>query len=269
MAAVDLSQVQSGVDRAIRAAVPPEQMVERRVRPESSFSWSEPTPAAGLQAALTVVRLAQQQAYKFVLGLRGEATSWTEAADLLDIPWSSEYSRPERAYELVLGPPPEEEGSRFHARSLSWRCGGPLGCGEYIIDYGPYNGHPADNEKGHAANCRRRAAQGEAYERQCEERDERARVMDEAWPKVSDDFGRATVERAWWVQAHGGRYQGWSTSETLAVALVLGDDVVLKQHGYPKRREAMQRIVSGVSDPPSNPIKWLALLRAAATGLTS
>lgn len=262
-----MDEVRSLVEKAIRAAVPPDRLVERKFRPDSDYAWQEPAPAAGLSAALAVVKIAQEHAYKFVLGLRGEGTSWREAADLLEIPWSDQYWRPERAYELVLGPEPEG-GSRFHARSVYWRCGGPLGCGQHITDRGPYNGHPIDNEDGHAENCRRLAAEGEAYLRECEKREEQARVADEAMATLADDFGRQTVLRARWVLAHGGQYQGWSTSETLAVALALHHDDLLKEQGYRSRESAADRVFEGMSDTPGDRGWWLATVRAAATGET-
>lgn len=263
----DMGQVHSIVHRAIQAATPPDQHVERRVRPESDYSWREPTPAAGLHAALTVVKIAQMEAYKYVLGLRGEGVSWREVADLLEIPWSDQYARDERAYELVLGPEPEG-GSRFHVRSVYWYCGGPYGCGKYITDHGPYNGSPVDNEHGHADGCRRLAAEGEAYERDCEKRDERARVADEAMGQLGDDFGKETARRARWVLAHGGQYRGWSTSETLAVALALHHDDRLKDEGYSSREAAADRVFRGMSNPPRDGDRWLATVRAAATGET-
>jgi hypothetical protein len=261
----DLGQVRSIVDRAIQAAVPPGDMVDRRTRPGSDYTWKVPVPRAGLQAALTVVEMAQRKAYEFALGLRGEGTAWREVADLLDVPWSDDYSRPERAYEMVRGP---DDGG-FHQRNVYWTCAGPLGCGRYITDRGPYNGQPIDNEDGHDDECRRLAADMAAWQRWSEEQERRWRVMDEALPKVTDAFGRETVERARYVESHGGRYRAWSTSETLAVALALRDDETLKAQGYAKRRNALARIVSGMSSPPSNPTRWLAHVRAAATGLTS
>lgn len=254
---VDMGQVRSMVGRAVRAAALSEE------------------PADGLPAALAVVKIAQQQAYRFVIGLRGEGTSWREAADLLEIPWSDQYSRPERAYELVLGPDPDGPRS-FRVRNVYWHCGGPGGCGKYITDRGPYNGHPVDNEDGHADGCRRHAAEGEAYEREREEREERDRVADAAMVTLVDDFGQETVRRARWVLAHGGQYQGWSTSETLAVALALHDDGRLKEHGYSSREEAAERVFRGMSNPlfrgvsnaPGDGGRWLATVRAAATGQT-
>jgi hypothetical protein len=269
---VDLTQVRSIVDRAVKAAVPADQMVERKVRPESDYGWPEPRPLAGLQAALTVMRLAQDQAYTFAKALRGEGSSWLEIADLLEVPWSDEYARTERAYELVAGPA-DHQRAVFADLRVYWTCGGPNGCGKYITDRGPYNGHPVDNEDGHAEECRRLAAEMAAYERESAEREERARVMDEAMAEVADSFGRETVRRARYVQAHGGRYLGWSTSESLAVALVLRDADQLEANGYPTRKGALDRILSGMGRPPqdprmSDPTAWLRLLRAAATGLT-
>jgi hypothetical protein len=252
------TELKTVIDRAIRSAVPPHEQVERRSRPESEYSWMEPTPMAGLRAALTVVEIAQQEAYKYVRGLRGEGTPWREIADLLSIPWSDEYSRTERAYELALGPDPEGS-SPFHQRNVYWHCRGPLGCGKYISDRGPYNGHPRDNEDGHADDCRRQVAEGEAYELECERQEERDRVADKAMEQLAGDaFGLETVRRARWVLAHGGQYQGWSTSETVAVGLVLGYKDRLQP--YSTQKDAMERV--GCSRA------WLKLVRAAATGET-
>jgi hypothetical protein len=260
--AVDLDQVRGIVDRAVKAAVPASEMVERRIRPESEYSWPEPRPLAGVRAALAVARMAQDQAYKFAKALRGEGSSWATIADLLEIPWSEEYARQERAYELVAGVAP----GTFSDARVYWTCAGRGGCGQYVTDHGPYNGYPVDNERGHADGCRRLAAENAAYEREREEREERARVMDEAMAKVTDSFGQETVKRARYVQSHGGRYLGWSTSESLAVALVLRDTDQMKAEGYSTQKAALARVMSGMSGPAS-PDAWLRLLRAAATGV--
>lgn len=258
----DLDQVRGLVDRAVKAAVPAGQMVERRMRPESDYTWWEPSPKAGMQAALTVVRMAQEQAYKFARDLRGEGSSWAEVADLLEIPWSQEYSRPERAYELVAGTRP----GTFSDARVYWTCGGPDGCGRHVTDRGPYNGYPVDNEDGHEQGCGRLTADTAAYEREMTEREERDRVMDEAMAQVTDSFGQETVKRARYVQTHGGRYLGWSTSESLAVALVLSDPGQLAAHGYSTQKAALARVLSGLGRPPADPDTWLRTLRAAATG---
>lgn len=262
-ATVDMAAVRQLVDRAVRAAVPAGQMTTRKIRPESDYGFPEPRPLAGLQAALSVARLAQNQAHTFAKGLRGEGSSWDEIADLLEIEWSADYVKRERAFELVAGP----VSSYSYDRYVFFTCGGPRGCGESITDRGPYNGYPSDNEDGHAEGCRRLAAEVEAYRRKQDELEHREQVVDEALPKVTDTFGKETVQRVRYVQSHGGRYQAWSTSETLAVALVLRDDEQLAAVGYASHQEAMRRIVSGMSTPPRDPAGWLATVRAAATGL--
>jgi hypothetical protein len=260
---VDLSTARQLVDRAVKAATAPADMVERRVRPESEYTWSEPAARAGFEAAQAVIGLAERIRAKYVIELRGEGVSWEEITDLLKVEWSSEYVRAERAFDMVADAPP----SRFDGPRVYWTCGGPLGCGQYVTDKGPYESYPADNEHGHAEGCRRLAAEIQAHEQEQAERERRADVMDEALARLTDSFGKDTVARARYVQSHGGRYQGWSTSETLAVALVLRDDERLGETGYSTRQEAMRRILSGMSNPPSDPAGWLATVRAAATGL--
>jgi hypothetical protein len=262
-AEVDMTAVRQWVDRAVTAAVPASQMTTRKIRPESDYGFPEPQPLAGLQAALTVARLAQDQAYKFAKGLRGEGSSWSQIAELLQIPWSADYRQEERAFELVAGPISNISYDRY----VFFTCGGFRGCGERITDRGPYNGYPSDNEDGHAEGCRRLAAEVDAYRREQDEAERRADVMDEALPRVTDTFGKETVQRVRYVQSHGGRYQGWSTSEILAVALVLRDDEQLESVGYSSHDEALRRIVSGMSGAPRDPAGWLATVRAAATGL--
>ncbi len=262
-------RVRELVDQAIRAVIPPDQQVERRSRPESEYSWKEPTPNAALNAALLVIEIAQRKAYEAVLGLRAEGTTWQQAADLLGIEWSDQYARRERAYELVLGPAPKDSGL-WRDRYLYWSCGGPNGCGKYITDRGPYNGYPSDCEDGHAENCRRHTAEREAHERGLELREERDRVADKAMKELEGHhFAVETVERARYVLSHGGRYLGWSTSEILAVALALHDDEQLESVGWSSRESALDRVFQGTRTPPQGTGWWLATVRAAATGETS
>lgn len=270
-------QVRGLVDRAVKAGVPADQMYERKIRPESTFGYPEPRPRAGLQAALLVVRLANAEAYKFAKGLRGEGTSWLEIADLLGIPWSEEYSRRERAYELVAGPADNRRGAYADLR-VFWTCGGPNGCGQYVTDRGPYDPHPRDNETGHADDCARVAAEVRTWEWETEERERREGIMEEARAKVTAAveaktpaspawrFGLECVDRARYVETHGGRWLGWSTSESLLVALILNDAEQLTAHGYSTKKAALDRVLSGTATV-SNPAAWLRQLRAAATGL--
>lgn len=261
-AGFDIVKVRGIVDSAVKAAVPPNQMTERRMRPESECTWAEPLPLAGLKAALVVEKLARARAYKYAKDLRGEGSTWAEIADLLEIPWSDEYSRIERAYEQIAGCIPGTFGNTY----VYWTCGGPGGCGQDVTDRGPYNGNPDNNEEGHANGCRRLADESAAYERKLEEDEKRYEIMDEAMAEITDPFSRETVERVRYVTSHGGRYRGWSTSESLAVALVLKDFDTLKAHGYSTQKAALDRVFSNPTER-KNADSWLRLVRAAATGV--
>jgi hypothetical protein len=262
MRTADMSAVRQLVDRAVQALVPKDQMTVRKYRPESTYGFPEPKPLAGLEAALTVARVAESRAHGFATGLRGEGSSWAQIADLLGIGWSEDYVQRERAFEVVAGPVSNVSYDRY----VFFTCGGPLGCGARVTDRGPYNGSPDNNEDGHGEGCRRLAAEVEAYHAEQDAREHRYMVMDAAMPRVTDAFGRETVTRARYVLSHGGRYLAWSTSETLAVALVLRDDERLEAVGYSTREGALRRILDGTGTPPADPAGWLATLRAAATG---
>lgn len=254
-------QLRGLVRQAVQTAVPETEKIP--AGPGLPASWGEPQPLAGLRAAQAVIGLAQDLMYRYARDLRGEGRSWVELADLLEVPWSAEYRRVERAYELVAGITP----TTFSSARVYWTCGGPGGCGEYVTDRGPYERHPDDNEDGHAPGCSRHAAEVEAYLREQAEIEARAEVMDEAMAKVTDPFGQETVKNARYVLSHGGRYLGWSTSETLAVALVLQDDGQLKAQGYSTQKAALGRVLNRPSKPAD--LAWLRLLRAAATGMKS
>lgn len=248
---------------AVKALVPACDIVELPAFPGAATTWPTPAPMAGFNAARQVVALAEQEVHKYAVQLRGEGLSWRDLADLMEIPWSEEYSRPERTFELVAGP---DDGSAWsRGPTVSWHCGGPDGCGERITDRGPYNGYPSDDQDGHDSRCHRLEAEINAYEREQADRERRDAVMDEAYARLAvNSIERATADRARYVVSHGGRYLGWSTSESLAVGLVLNDAEALKRNGYPDRNDAIRRV--GVAWMGSDPEAWLALIRAAATG---
>lgn len=262
----DSNLVRTLIEKAVRAATPSDQLAERKTRPESPFSWTEPTSLGGFHAAMEVRRQAERMVAKYVLALRGDGLTWPEIADLLQIPWDDNGSRTERAYEFTLGPT-ESTSSTWSAPRLYWRCTRYDGCQAYITDHGTYNGgHPDEVEQGHTEDCFRHAAEVNRFrraEREQELQDERA---DAAMALITDPFGQETVRRARWVLAHGGRYQGWSTSESLAVALVLRDDAAMKREGYSTRKAAIERVFNGMGNPPEKPMTWLKLVRTAATG---
>ena len=250
----DLTQARDFVDRAIRSAVAP------------CGGWGEPTPLANLTAGLAVIRLAERRTYDYAVRLRSEGTAWAEIADLLGVPYSDSYARLQHTYELVRGPIPEDSGP-WDQHNLHWRCGGPGGCGEYITDRGPYESHPADNEDGHAKGCPRHRDECAAYMRDREERDRRSLVMDAAFATMTDRNDRATVERCRATVRRGGEIFGkWSTTEQLAVAVVLRDHDFLSRTAYKTEADAIARVWSTTPDRMK---KRLAALRAAALGETA
>lgn len=259
-------QLRGLIERAVLTAAGPHGTYERKLYPDSSFGITTPYPLAGLQAALAVAAAANRKAYDFAKDLRGEGSTWAEIADLLEIPWSEDYRRVERAYELVGGPAERRRGAFAEIR-VYWTCAGDAGCGQFITDHGPYNGDdPSDCESGHAEGCGRHASDVARYVRACEEREQREKVMADYRPKVTDEFGKETLGRVRYVQEHGGRWRPWSTSERLAVALVLRDQEELEATGYSTQKAALDRITSGMGRPPANPTAWLRTLRLAATG---
>lgn len=264
--AADLApELRQLVHKAITAAVPREGIVSRGTRPDSDYTWPQPTPAAGFAAAQKVIGLARQAMHRYAVQMRGEGTSWAQLADLLDIPWSEGYSRVERAFEQVA----ETEGmsSNWSGPRVYWYCGGPVGCAQHITDHGPYDGHPANTQDGHDPGCVRVAREIAAHEREQEAAERRGRVMDEADAQLpAGSFARDTAARARYVVTHGGQYRGWSTSESLAVALALRDDAALKLHGYSTRAAAIQRVGRGLGDTSEEAEATLALIRAAVTG---
>jgi len=60
------------------------------------------------------------------------------------------------AFEHLTG-----ERGRWRQASFWFRC---ASCGEYISDRGPFEGHPEDNERGHAEGCVRLAADIAAWQ---------------------------------------------------------------------------------------------------------
>jgi hypothetical protein len=91
---------------------------------------------------------------------RGEGVPWSELATPLGIAAEPDdgWSPAEAAFRLVAPSP----SLPFDAVSVRWDC---ASCGQWITDKGPYNGHPADDETGHADTCARHAAEITAWRR--------------------------------------------------------------------------------------------------------
>ena len=120
-------------------------------------------PRAGIRAALLVRQVAAGQLYQQANEARAVGWSWEEIGEALELPGTevgADRPRGEAAFEwLIEGREPEpldRDGVRlFRQSAASWRCGS---CGAQVIDRGPFESHPDDNESGHAEDCPRHRA---------------------------------------------------------------------------------------------------------------
>lgn len=135
-------------------------IAQRTLTPGGALSWDVPADfVAAIGEVQWLADVAVGMAKEYARAARGAGKSWRDLVEPLRIDTSDEWSEPAAdAFKLVAHTP-----SMPHDRVwTSWRC---ASCGEDITDYGPYDGHPADNEHGHRADCRRHNAEIAAYRR--------------------------------------------------------------------------------------------------------
>lgn len=123
-----------------------------------------PDEAASIRAAVMLRNQIEWEIDRLVRKARGNGSTWEGIAVLLGITDNDEESNSpaERAFFYVA---PQRE--RFTPSTTSWTCSG---CHEVIIDRGPFESHPEDNERGHRGfeenkpgeKCPRQAAAVEA-----------------------------------------------------------------------------------------------------------
>lgn len=118
-------------------------------------SISDPAVLTGVWAVDYLSHVARRDMRARVGLARDAGHTWAEIGRVLKLR-PEDRALGEAAFEYVLGPP--VPGS--WERALSWRC---TACGRSVQDVGPYNGHPADCDLGHAGDCRRLAADVAAW----------------------------------------------------------------------------------------------------------
>jgi len=133
-------------------------IVERPIRGMTLTASAPADYVAGIGAAQEVARVARSLASDYARKARGEGMPWRDLAAALGISADPDDAPAETAFELVAPTPL----MRFDAVSVCWDC---ASCGQWITDKGPYNGHPTDDETGHADNCARHAAEIAAWTR--------------------------------------------------------------------------------------------------------
>jgi len=134
---------------------------ERPVWPGSFSKTRYAEPLAGIRAAQTVRRSADRVAGDYVRHARVEGIGWREIGGALGLAEDGQrtgYDLAVVAYEQVTGEP-----DVFREVSFHYSC---PACGQGISDRGPYESHPEDNERGHAEDCTRLAADVAAWQAQ-------------------------------------------------------------------------------------------------------
>jgi hypothetical protein len=137
-------------------------LTEREISPgRIEIRHTQPADyAAGVAAARRVEGRARQLVHDYARKARGEGVSWRDLVEPLGVYVEPDsYEDPAVAAFEMIAPTPSQ---RFDARSVYWRC---ASCGEGVTDKGPYNGHPDDDETGHAETCERHRAEVAAYMR--------------------------------------------------------------------------------------------------------
>lgn len=122
-------------------------------------------PLAGLRAAVLARDVAAGQMHTYVETARGAGRSWDDIGEALRIEaGESGATRGELAFALVIEgrPLPERAERSFWSERprARWTCGS---CGQRVVDDGPYEAAPFNNEDGHTPDCARHAAEIAAY----------------------------------------------------------------------------------------------------------
>lgn len=153
--------VRTGTERVVhdllRALHGPHAVASKPISPELSIP--HPVPAdwgQGIAAARWVAARANSLVHEYAKKARGDGVPWRNLADPLGIEVDAWEDPAAAAFEHVAGTPVRT----FDTLTVLWRCGS---CGQLVTDRGPYNGHPVNNETGHAETCARHQAEIDAY----------------------------------------------------------------------------------------------------------
>jgi hypothetical protein len=162
-------RAQTAVDRGIRDIVVrtsgPAAFREEPVWEGAKSTHMVADAAASIRAAIMIRDRANYELDSLIRKARGKGSTWEGIAVLLGYTDNDEQDNTpaERAFYFAA---PQTE--RFTPSTTSWKCSK---CGETIIDRGPFESHPEDNERGHRGfeedkpgkKCPRQAAAVEAW----------------------------------------------------------------------------------------------------------
>lgn len=123
-------------------------------------------PLAGVRAAMHIRNAGERLMREWAEKARAAGTSWDEVGEALGLLREGQgFSRAEAAFEYVADgrPLPANDTGEWRSsapRNVYWPC---ESCGRRVVDRGPYESHPDDNESGHAEGCERHAAEVAAW----------------------------------------------------------------------------------------------------------
>ena len=121
-------------------------MVTRHV-PGLSTPLRDVEPIAGVRAAVFARDVAAAAVREYAKQSRGAGHSWDDIAKGVGL-------------DRVDGPRTRAQRAYLHLAVAHWRCSS---CGALVTDRGPFKAAPDANEKGHASNCARHAAEIATY----------------------------------------------------------------------------------------------------------
>jgi len=154
----------------IKATTAVEEMIAESAGGTSTQLWSialtwpgtntvQPEPVACLESVRELERAAHELIERYIGLAREAGRSWHEIGEALDLHWAAaanKESTADEAYDYALRYQPGTG-----RRTFTWIC---PACQRQITDNGPWPDLP-EQETGHAADCARRTAQLDAWQR--------------------------------------------------------------------------------------------------------
>jgi hypothetical protein len=145
----------------------------------------QPDPLTAVRAARTIRGEAAQLLGEHIDRARAAGHTWTELAGALGLTRDAEEAGiPDGEAAFYWATTDRIDGDYAHRAwgyepRRSWRC---ASCEERVTDRGPFNGHPDEEETGHAGGCARHAADLAAWRTRID-------AWDEDWDDEDQDDG--------------------------------------------------------------------------------
>jgi hypothetical protein len=161
--------IRAAIDRAVTryATATGHELQNRPAWPGGISTYQFADPATGIHAATIARNSADRVRDDYVRRARQDGMSWLAIGQALGLDQGRDaqagYDLAVTAFETVAGEP-----DIYRQPTLGWRC---PSCDATVSDHGPYEGHPEDNERGHADGCQRLADDVAAHHRRMAEWD--------------------------------------------------------------------------------------------------